>query len=97
MDRATICYVPSAIAAASLTGLDSTSQFLPPARFNKNKLPPLVKNPLHVCWNVHNLTRRYHLVITVNVAIIELFIPKTVLSSFIFFHIVHLRLMPDLT
>jgi hypothetical protein len=90
-------HVPSAITTTSFTRFDGTCQFLASTRLHKNELPTLIEDPFYVGWNIHDLTRRDYLVITMDIAIIELLIPKAILSPLIFLHILHFRLMSDLT
>ena len=62
-------------------------QFATSADFDEDKVPALVQDGLDMLRDVDDSARRYHLVITVHVAVVQLVKPERVLLTTIFIQI----------
>lgn len=88
--------LPGAVTPASFTSLDGACQFFPATLFNDNKFPAFIENLFDSCRNIDHLTSRYNLIISVDITIKHLFIPKAVLGLSIFIDIRNVVSVEDL-
>ncbi len=71
---------PRRVIAAPLASLDSTGKLLTSPYFGKHKLPSLIEYLFDPCWYVYDLTSGNDFVVTMNIAIEQLVIPKAILG-----------------
>lgn len=70
---------PGTVTRTPLTGLCSTDEILGATYLYHDKLPSLIKNFLHTRGHVDYLAGRNHVVITVDIPVKHLFVPKAIL------------------
>jgi hypothetical protein len=88
---------PCTIFVTPLAGLDSTCQFLASSRLDNNVLPSLVKDFFNFNRDVDNLACWNNIVESMNITIIQLFVPETVFRFSQFVQLLYFTLMFDLT
>lgn len=79
-----------------LARLDCTGEFLGTALFHQNIFPSLVQNLLDLCRHIDNLCTGDHLVVLLNVAVVEFLKVEAVWRLPILIHVWDLGLVADL-
>jgi len=89
--------IPGTIAPTSFTTLDGACQLFTSPDLDNHELPPFVQDLLHIFRHIDNLTCRNNLVVSVNVSIIHLLVPKAVFCLSVFVNIIDLIAIQDTT